>query len=94
MCRLINHMDAHGYTAATPRHPDPSVAIEPLLDFNSGYVLRAIDNLPKQGSRAPWKLHQNYPRDVLLMRHGAIEDEALEFSRASSAVPAPERVAA
>jgi len=94
VCRLLNHMDAHGYSAATPRHPDASVAIEPLLDFNSGYVLRSIDNLPKQGSRAPWKLHQNYPRDVLLMRHGAIEDEALEFSRAPSAVPAPERVAA
>ena len=94
VCRLINHMDAHGYTAATPRHPDRSVAIEPLLDFNSGYVLRSIENLPKQGSRAPWKLHQNYPRDVLLMRHGAIEDEALQLSRAASAVQAPERVAA
>jgi len=94
VCRLINHIDAHGYSAATPRHPDASVAIEPLLDFNSGYVLRSIADLPKQGSRAPWKLHQNYPRDVLLMRHGAIADEALEFSRAASAVRAPERVAA
>ena len=94
VCRLINHMDAHGHAAATPRRPDPSVAIEPLLDFNSGYVLRSIDGLPKQGSRAPWKLHQNYPRDVILMRHGAIADEALEFSRAASAVRAPERVAA
>ena len=94
VCRLINHIDAHGYSAATPRHPDASVAIEPLLDFNSGYVLRSIADLPKQGSRAPWKLHQNYPRDVLLMRHGAIADEALEFSRARPAVPAPERVAA
>jgi monooxygenase len=94
VCRLINHMDAHGYAAATPRRPDPSVAIEPLLDFNSGYVLRSIENLPKQGSRAPWKLHQNYPRDVLLMRHGAIEDEALELSHAAPAVRAPERVAA
>ena len=53
VCRLLNHMDAHGYTAATPRHPDPSVGIEPLLDFNSGYVLRSIDNLPKQGAREP-----------------------------------------
>jgi cation diffusion facilitator CzcD-associated flavoprotein CzcO len=94
VCRLLSHMDARGYSAVTPRHPDSSVAIEPLLDFNSGYVLRSIENLPKQGSRAPWKLHQNYPRDVLLMRHGAIEDEALEFSSAPSAVPAPERVAA
>ena len=56
--------------------------------------MRSIDKLPKQGSRAPWKLHQNYPRDVLLMRHGAIEDEALEFSRTGSRVRAQERVAA
>jgi cation diffusion facilitator CzcD-associated flavoprotein CzcO len=91
-CRLLKHMDAHGYTSATPRHPGPSVGVEPLLDFNSGYVLRSIADLPKQGAREPWKLRQNYPRDVFTMRHGAIEDEAMEFSRAD--VAAPERVAA
>ena len=94
VCRLLNHMDKYGYTTATPSHPDPSVGIEPLLDFNSGYVLRSIDNLPKQGAREPWKLRQNYPRDVITMRHGAIQDEAMQFTRAPSPVAAPERVAA
>jgi cation diffusion facilitator CzcD-associated flavoprotein CzcO len=94
VCRLLAHMDAHGYNTATPRNPGPSVGVEPLLDFSSGYVLRSIDNLPKQGAREPWKLRQNYPRDVLTMRHGAIEDEAMQFTRSGAPVRAPERVAA
>ena len=44
---------------------DPSVEPEPFIDFTSGYVMRAIDKFPKQGSKAPWRLHQNYARDIL-----------------------------
>ena len=80
VCRLLNHMDARGYRQATPREPDPAIATEPFLDLASGYVLRSIHTLPKQGSRAPWRLYQNYARDVLLMRRGPIEDEGIEFS--------------
>ncbi len=47
-------------------------------------MLRAIDQFPKQGSKAPWRLHQNYARDIVLLRRGALEDGALEFS-----APAP-----
>ena len=56
VCRLLNHMDEHGYRQCTPRQRDPSVKPEPFIDFNSGYVLRAIDKFPKQGSQAPWRL--------------------------------------
>jgi cation diffusion facilitator CzcD-associated flavoprotein CzcO len=94
VCRLLAHMDAHGYRSVTPRAPDSSVSIEPLIDFNSGYVLRSIDNLPKQGSRAPWRLHQNYARDILMMKRGAVADEGLDFSRAPAAAPAAVRLAA
>ena len=73
-------MDAHGLRQATPRAPDRSVATEPFLDLASGYVLRSIHALPKQGSRAPWRLYQNYMRDVLMMRRGPLEDEGIEFS--------------
>jgi monooxygenase len=79
VCRLLNHMDERGANICTPRR-DPSVGAEPLIDFSSGYVQRAIDQFPRQGSKAPWRLYQNYPRDVLLLRFGAIEDEAMEFS--------------
>jgi len=58
---------------------DPSVAERPFIDFTSGYVLRSIDELPKQGTKAPWRLYQNYPRDILNLRFGAIEDGAMRF---------------
>ena len=80
MCRLLNHMDAHGYRVATPREPGPSVPREPFIDLQSGYVLRSLDQLPMQGDRRPWRLHQNYARDIRLFKHGPIGDE-MEFSR-------------
>ena len=81
VCRLLNHMRAAGYAYCVPRR-DPSVAEEPLIDFSSGYVQRSIDLFPKQGTRTPWRLHQNYARDIVLIRYGSIEDEALEFTTA------------
>ena len=85
ICRLLNHMDAGGYRIATPRVSDSSITEEPLLNFNSGYVLRSLDHLPKQGSKEPWKLRQNYPLDLRTLRHGPLDDGALRFSN-----PAPE----
>jgi monooxygenase len=81
VCRLLNHMDAHGYTKVVAVNRDPSVTPEPFIDFSSGYVLRSIDKFPKQGSKPPWRLYQNYPRDIVALRHGDVEDRALEFSR-------------
>jgi monooxygenase len=78
-CRLINHMDEHGYTRCMPVR-DPAVEEEPFIDFNAGYVVRAIDKFPKQGSRSPWRLHQNYARDILAIKFGELEDGAMQFS--------------
>jgi cation diffusion facilitator CzcD-associated flavoprotein CzcO len=86
ICRLLGHMDATGRRIATPTVGDPSITEEPLLDFNSGYVLRSLDHLPKQGSKEPWKLRQNYPVDLRMLRRGAIDDGAMRFSN-----PAPRR---
>jgi monooxygenase len=79
--RLINYMDRRGYVACTPRRRDPSVTPEPLIDFSSGYVQRAIDQFPRQGSQKPWKLYQNYVKDLLSLRFGSLGDGALEFER-------------
>jgi cation diffusion facilitator CzcD-associated flavoprotein CzcO len=83
VCRLLNHMAAHGYRQCTPRQRDPSITAAPLLDFSSGYVLRAIDKFPKQGSRIPWKLYQNYAVDIVSLRYGSLDDGALEFRSAA-----------
>jgi cation diffusion facilitator CzcD-associated flavoprotein CzcO len=80
VCRLLNHMKEHGHEIATPLGPGPSVPTEPFLDFNAGYVLRSIGLLPKQGATTPWRLHQNWFRDVQLMRRGPVDD-SIEFSR-------------
>ncbi len=92
VCRLLRHMAEHGYDVCTPRR-DPAIAELPFIDFSSGYVQRAIDKFPKQGARAPWRLHQNYALDILSLKLGAIEDGALQFSTAASAVRIPEPVA-
>jgi cation diffusion facilitator CzcD-associated flavoprotein CzcO len=79
VCRLLNHMKELGYDTATPQPPDPSMPIEPFIDFNAGYVLRAVKMLPKQGPSSPWRLYQNWFRDVRLLRHGPVDD-SMEFS--------------
>ncbi len=79
VCRLLNHMDAHGYERCVAE-VDPSVSEQPLLDFTSGYVQRSLDHFPKQGSKEPWKLRQNYVFDIRTIRRGAIDDGAMRFS--------------
>jgi monooxygenase len=85
VCRLLNHMDQQGYVRCTPRRNDPTVKEEPVINFTSGYVQRAIHSLPLQGSRKPWRLYQNYALDLLSLRYSAIEDGTLEFERARTA---------
>jgi monooxygenase len=80
VCRLLNHMDACGYAQCVPDDSDPTIERQPMIDFSSGYVQRAIDQFPKQGSKPPWRLHQNYPRDILGLRFGSVEDGAMRFS--------------
>lgn len=85
VCRLINHMDKTGNRQATPILNDPTVEPEPWLDFSSGYVQRSIDQFPHQGSKAPWKLYQNYALDLISLKFGKVEDGAMLFSNKASA---------
>jgi monooxygenase len=83
VCKLLEYMDRCGYAACVPRNPDSAVTSVPFADLTSGYVLRAIDQFPKQGSQHPWQREQNYARNWAAMRRARIEDPALEFSRAA-----------
>ena len=85
VCRLLGHMDEHGLDIAVPRQNDPSLKEEPMIDFSSGYVRRALALIPKQGSRAPWKLYQNYALDLALLRRGRLADGVLELRRRAGA---------
>jgi cation diffusion facilitator CzcD-associated flavoprotein CzcO len=79
VCRILKYMDSHGYAQCTPRVNDPSVKDEPVLDFTSGYVQRALHTLPRQGSKTPWRLHQNYVKDLSMLRYGRVDDGTMEF---------------
>ncbi len=79
-CRLINHMDKYGYDVAVPRDTENSATEDTMLgSLDSGYVLRANDRLPRQGSHGPWKSNQNYLEDLKILRFDPIEDGYLEF---------------
>jgi monooxygenase len=87
VCRLLNAMRKRGLRQVTPRLSGP-VEDVPFLDFTSGYVQRAMAHFPRQGTRKPWKLNQNYTRDLIALRFGGIDQE-MEFSN-----PAPKAKAA
>jgi cation diffusion facilitator CzcD-associated flavoprotein CzcO len=56
VCRLLNYMGKHGYDSCTPRDTDPTIERLPPVDLSSGYFQRAMDKLPRQGSRKPWRI--------------------------------------
>jgi len=88
VCRLLNTMRRRGSRQATPVNTDAAMARVPFVDFSSGYIQRARGQMPDQGARAPWRLHQNYLLDVLALRFGSVDD-AMVFSN-----PVAESVAA
>jgi cation diffusion facilitator CzcD-associated flavoprotein CzcO len=81
VCRLLNLMDRKGYRYCMPRNGDPTLKEEPWVNFSSGYIQRALEHQPKQGSKRPWKLYQNYALDLLSLRFGALRDRAMTFAR-------------
>ena len=81
VCRLLNYMDRKGFTKAVPHNSDPTLTEEPWVNFSSGYIQRALPHQPKQGSKRPWKLYQNYVLDLLTLRHGSLRDKAMVFSK-------------
>ena len=94
LCRLLNHMKRGGYSECRPVNTDPDLKALPWLDFSSGYVQRAMDRFPKQGDKAPWKVHQNYALDVLAFRYGKLGDGVMSFRKpAKAAAVVEEQVA-
>jgi cation diffusion facilitator CzcD-associated flavoprotein CzcO len=81
VCRLLNHMRRHGYDRCAPADEDPELIREPLLNLSSGYVLRSVHDFPAQGSKRPWRVHQNYALDVLDFKLGGVEDGVMRFAR-------------
>ncbi|WP_445193297.1 flavin-containing monooxygenase [Sphingomonas sp. Tas61C01] len=83
VARLLNTMKKRGLRQVTPRIGDAAMEAEPFVDFSSGYIQRAAHILPKQGSRKPWKLNQNYALDVVSLKFGSVDDDMM-FSNPAS----------
>jgi cation diffusion facilitator CzcD-associated flavoprotein CzcO len=84
VCRLLKHMDKIGAAKCTPVNKDSNIIREDFVTANSGaqkasYIQRAIKNMPKQGTKAPWKVYMNYLLDLPALRYGRINDGAMEF---------------
>lgn len=81
VCRLLRFMDENGFDFCVPRADDSGIEKEPVVDFTSGYIQRAIHTLPKQGTKTPWRLHQNYVKDLSMLRYGRVNDGVMEFKK-------------
>jgi monooxygenase len=79
VCRLVNHMNEKGMRECRPNLAGKTLEPTPWLDFTSGYVTRAMDLFPKQGTEAPWKVHQNYALDLMAFRFGKLDDGTMVF---------------
>jgi len=89
VCRLLNHMDKKRVRQVTPKnHGDHAVA-NFVEKFTPGYIQRALANWPKQGTKAPWRVYQNYVRDTISLKWTSVDDGVLEFSNPSEASSNP-----
>jgi monooxygenase len=89
LTRLLAHLDARRADACMPVLPQGEMATRPLLDFQAGYVLRALDRFPRQGDREPWSLSMSYAHDVRRLRHGPVDDGNLRLFKAAAGAARP-----
>lgn len=82
VCRILNYMDRRGYKVVVPEVPG-DIKAEEFLPLDSGYMKRAKHMLPKNGSKRPWRVYQNYLMDMLLTRFGRVRDRHLRFTTGS-----------
>jgi cation diffusion facilitator CzcD-associated flavoprotein CzcO len=94
VCRLLVYMNDNRYVRCTPQNRDPSITQQPFIDFSSGYIQRSIEKFPKQGSRSPWRLYQNYALDTVTLRFGAVDDGVLEFAGPQAPADLSDKLAA
>ena len=82
ICRILNHMDDKKALRCTPRlrKQDENMSPRPFIEgFTSGYLLRVMDNLPRQGDHEPWTNPQDYKYEKAVFSKKDLEDGALIF---------------
>lgn len=84
--KLLTYMDKQGFTQVTAIATETDRAEESAMgdSLSSGYIARGDAVMPRQGTRAPWKIWNNYYRDRRALRRSPIDDTVLRFGRAAS----------
>ncbi|HEY6249678.1 MAG TPA: hypothetical protein VI685_06935, partial [Candidatus Angelobacter sp.] len=90
VCRLLNFMDRKGVRQVMPKSGDESAVAPFVENFSSGYIQRSLASWPKQGSKPPWRVYQNYFHDIISLKWRSVDDGALEFSNPPEAVASPQ----
>jgi hypothetical protein len=52
--------------------------------LQSGYVQRAKDTLPRQGSKHPWKVLMHYEQDSKMLLDEPVDDGLLQFGKTAA----------
>jgi cation diffusion facilitator CzcD-associated flavoprotein CzcO len=77
--RVLTRMRRTGERVAVPER-GTDVQTVPLMPLDSGYVKRALPDLPQAGDRGQWQMPNNYLLDVVRLRRGRLNDGSLRFS--------------
>ncbi len=82
VCRVLREMDRRGARVCTPRRrAGDAVSEETVFPLSSGYVERAKDRLPRQGTARPWTSAQSYVPDVVSLLYRPVSDGVLRLER-------------
>jgi len=81
VCRILKHMDKQQHDFFMPALPTTPLDDEPIVDFSSGYITRALKMMPKQAKQKPWKLHQNYILDRITLGYTSVNDDCMTFNK-------------
>lgn len=78
--RVLKFIDKNNHQTLEATVVDNDLKPEPLLNLNSGYILRSANALPSQGHKAPWRVYQNYVLDYKMLRVDKVNDKYIVFS--------------
>jgi monooxygenase len=84
VCRLLRHVQELGATAVVPtlRPQDADMPLLPWADpenFNSGYVMRSVHLMFKQGDREPWTHLHEYAEERRMLPAADLDDGSLIY---------------
>lgn len=85
---MLDHLSDREVDYVVPIKPSVSIG-SAFVDLKSGYVQRAVEAFPRQGDRTPWRLHQNYLRDLKMFRSELDEETELLFGKRITSISSP-----